>query len=52
MANQFNLLRYKEVLELEKNNKITFLDLKLLSFKIIVAQQICYTRKKKLFYRN
>jgi len=46
MANQFNLLRYKEVLELEKNNKITFLNLKLLSFKISVARQICYTRKK------
>lgn len=33
MANQFNLLRYKELLELEKNNKITFLDLELLTYE-------------------
>ncbi len=46
MANQSNLLCYKEALEREKNNNITFLDLKLLSFKISVAQQICYTQKK------
>ena len=41
MAKQFNLLRYKELLELEKNNKITFLDLELLTFKANIESQIC-----------
>ena len=42
MANQFNLERYKELLELEKNNKITFLDIELLTYKASIECQICY----------
>ena len=49
MANQFNLLRYKELLELEKNNKITFLDLELLTYKASIESQICYNRKENYF---
>ena len=49
MANQFNLLRYKELLELEKNNQITFLDLELLTYKASIESQICYNRKENYF---
>ena len=49
MANQFNLLRYKELLELEKNNKITFLDLELLTYKASIENQIVYNRKENYF---
>ena len=49
MANQFNLLRYKELLELEKNNKITFLDLELLKYKASIESQIYYNRKEDYF---
>lgn len=49
MANQFNLLRYKELLELEKNNKVTFLDLELLTYKASIESQICYNRKENYF---
>ena len=46
MAKQFNLLRYKELLELEKNNKITFLDLELVKYKASIESQIHYNRKE------
>lgn len=49
MEKYFNLSRYKELLKLEANGYITFLDLELLSFKVSVAQQICYNRKKDYF---
>lgn len=49
MANQFNLLRYKELLELEKNNKITFLDLELSTYKASIENQIVYNRKENYF---
>jgi len=49
MEKYFNLSRYKELLKLEANGYITFLDLELLSFKASVAQQICYNRKKDYF---
>ena len=50
MANQFNLLCYKELLELEKNNKITFLDLELLTYKASIESQIWYNRKENYFF--
>lgn len=46
MEKYFNLSRYKELIKLEANGDITFLDLELLSFKASVAQQMCYNRKK------
>jgi len=49
MEKSFNLSRYKELLKLEANGAITFLDLELLSFKASVAQQMCYNRKKDYF---
>ena len=49
MEKYFNLSRYKELLKLEVNGYITFLDLELLSFKASVAKQICYNRKKDYF---
>ena len=49
MEKSFNLSRYKELLKLEANGDITFLDLELLSFKASVAQQMCYNRKKDYF---
>jgi hypothetical protein len=49
MANQFNLARYKELLELEKSNKITFLDLELLTYGASIESQICYNRKENYF---
>lgn len=49
MANQFNLLRYKELLELEKNNKITFLDRELSRYKASIDDQILYNRKENYF---
>lgn len=49
MENQFNLSRYKELLELEKNNKITFLDLELVTYKASIESQICYNRKENYF---
>ena len=49
MANQFNLLSYKELLELEKNDKITFLDFELVTYKASIESQICYNRKEKYF---
>ena len=49
MANQFNLLRYKELLELEKNNKITGLNLELITYKVSIESQICYNRKENYF---
>ena len=49
MTNQFNLIRYKELLELEKNNQITFLDLELLTYKVSINSQISYHRKENYF---
>ena len=49
MEKDFNLSRYKELLKLQENGKISFLDFELLSFKATVAQQMCYNRKKDYF---
>lgn len=49
MEKYFNLSRYKELLKLEENGKISFLDLELLSFKGSIAEQMCYNRKKDYF---
>lgn len=49
MTKQFNLLRYKELLELEKNNKLPFLDLELLTYEASIESQICYNRKENYF---
>lgn len=49
MANQFNLERYKELLELEKSKKITFLDLELLTYEANIESQISYNRKENYF---
>jgi hypothetical protein len=49
MEKYFNLSRYKELLELQENGKISFLDFELLSFKASVAEQMCYNRKKDYF---
>ena len=49
MTKQFNLLRYKELLELEKNKKISFLDLELLTYKTSIEYQICYNHKENYF---
>ena len=52
MANYFNLSRYKELLNLKKNNKISFLDedfMELLIYKSNVAEQISYDRKEAYF---
>ena len=49
MANQFNLVRYKELLELEKNNKITFLDREFLIYETSIQLQISYNRKENYF---
>lgn len=49
MEKHFNLVRYKELLKLQENGEISFLDFELLSFKASVAQQICYNRKKDYF---
>ena len=50
MEKFFNLSRYKELLKLEANDDITFLDLELLSFKASVAQQMRYNRKEDYFF--
>ena len=50
MEKSFNLSRYKELLKLEANGDITFLDLELLSFKASVAQQMRYNRKEDYFF--
>ena len=49
MEKYFNLSRYKELLKLQENGEISFLDLELLSFKASVGQQMCYNRKKDYF---
>ena len=49
MGKDFNLSRYKELLKLQENGKISFLDFELLSFRASVAQQMCYNRKKDYF---
>jgi len=49
MKKYFNLSRYKELLKLQENGEISFLDLELLSLKASVAQQMCYNRKNDYF---
>jgi hypothetical protein len=49
MANQFNLIPYKELLELEKTNKITFLDIELLTYRASIESQTSYERKDDYF---
>lgn len=49
MANQFNLERYKELLELQKSNKITFLDRELVTYQANIESQIYYNRKEDYF---
>lgn len=49
MEKLFNLSLYKELLKLEKNGDIAFLDLELLSYKTSVAEQIYYKQKKDYF---
>ena len=49
MEKHFNLSRYKELLKLQENGEISFLDLELLSYKASVAKQMCYNRKKDYF---
>ena len=41
MKKYFNLSRYKELLKLQENGEISFLDLEVLSLKASVAQQMC-----------
>ena len=49
MTKKFNLSRYKELLDLQKKNKITFLDLELLTYKADIESQIYYNRKENYF---
>jgi len=49
MKKSFNLSRYKELLKLQENGKISFMDLELLSYQASVPRQISYTRKKDYF---
>ena len=49
MAKQFNLARYKELLELEKSKKITFLDFELVTYGASIQSQISYNRKENYF---
>ena len=49
MEKYFNLSRYKELLKLQENGKISFFDLELLSLQASVAQQMYYNRKKDYF---
>ena len=46
MKKYFNLSRYEELLKLEENGDISFLDLELLSLRASVEHQIRYKRKK------
>ena len=50
MEKYFNFSRYKELLKLQENGKISFLDFELLSFKATVGQQICYNGKKVILH--
>ncbi len=50
MAKQFNLTRYKELLELEKRNKITFLDLELVTYQASIESQVYYNHKENYFF--
>ncbi len=49
MENQFDVKRYKELLELEKTNKISFLDLELVTYQASIPSQISYNRKENYF---
>ncbi len=49
MKKLFNLPRYKELLEQEKNGEISLLDREFLSYSASVEMQICYDRKKDYF---
>lgn len=52
MKNNINLVRYKKLLKLEENGKISFLDetfLELLDFRTNIQNQIAYNRKEIYF---
>jgi hypothetical protein len=49
MEKNFNLSRYKELLELEEKKEISFLNLELVTYKASVEAQIAYNRKKDYF---
>lgn len=49
MASRFNLVRYKELLKLEENGKISFMSETFLEFQISIEYQIAYNRKKSYF---
>lgn len=49
MEKNFNLSRYKELIEREKNGEISFLNIELLNFRAVVGRQISYERKKDYF---
>ncbi len=49
MAKQFDVERYKQLLELEKTNKISFLDLELVRYQASIPSQFSYNRKENYF---
>ena len=49
MEKHFNLKRYKELLELEKNGKISSLSLELLDYQVSIERQISYNQKNNYF---
>ena len=52
MEKKFNLLRYKELLRLEKEGKTLPFEkdfVELLSYRATVTDQVCYNRKKDYF---
>jgi hypothetical protein len=49
MRKQFNLSRYKELLELEKSGKINYWDYELLTYRANVEAQISFDCKEDYF---
>lgn len=49
MEKNFNLSRYKELLQLEEKGVISFLNLELVTYEASVANQIRYNRKNDYF---
>lgn len=49
MRKDFNLSRYKELLELEESGKISILDLEFVTYGAIVESQMAYDRKENYF---
>ena len=49
MTKNFNVVRYQELLKLEENGKISFLDLELLTYQASIEDQISYNQKEKYF---